>query len=897
MTLTRRLGSFVLLACLFAAALVPPLRAQAPPPQDSGATGLAQMLTRLRTTARLLHTTAHPDDDDGPMLVYETRSQGTVGAMLQLNRGEGGQNKVGSELFDELGLLRTLELLQADRYYGVQQRFTRVVDFGYSKSAEETFAKWGGHDAALGDMVRVIRTFRPDVIVSRFNGTPRDGHGHHQAAGILSREAFRAAADPNRFPEQIREGLLPWQVKKLYTANVRADEDYTLRLDVGDYSPLLGMSFAQFSVEGLGFQISQGVGGFYVAPGHAYRYYKLLDSSLPPPAGQENSFFDGIDTTLPGLAARLGGEESQAPFLRPALVAIDRTVQDATAAFSVSDPSRSAPSLLSGLQQVRDLIRQIEAAPLSPAAKSDLLTNLHTKERQFERAANLALATELDVAVDPAIPTRPFFSFYRQEQTMLYAVPGQTFTVTARLYDRGNQAITPRDIELLAPPGWQITKLNSDLLPLHSNDSASVQFRVTVPADAAYTRPYWRREDTQTQNVYTIDDPRYLTLPLPPPPLRARATYALGSSEGEIRGVVQVKYVDPTYGQSQRPLAVAPPLAVDLEPPAQVVSTRSTAPVEVTVGVHNNLTGPAKGTLRLEAPAGWQVEPASQPADFAAEAEYKNFQFTVRPAALREGKYEFKATLEYEGKPYSEGYHVIGRHDIGYFYFYLPAQQKVSTVDVALPRGLKVGYIMGAGDDIPAVLKQLGVNVEIIAPAELASGNLSRFDSIVLGIRGYDVRNDVREYNPRLLEFVKNGGTLLVQYNSSRSVFNQGHYTPYPATLSRDRVTVEEAPVTILDPASAVFHSPNAIGARDFDGWVQERGLYFMSQWDDHFQPLLSCADPGDSPQKGGLLYARYGKGVYLYTGYAFFRQLPAGVPGAIRLFVNLLSAGQTGSP
>ncbi|MGH9763913.1 MAG: PIG-L family deacetylase, partial [Blastocatellia bacterium] len=292
------------------------------PQVDSGVAGLEQELRKLQTTARMIHTTAHPDDEDGGMLAYESRGTGASVLLMTLNRGEGGQNKTGSELFDALGVLRTLELLAADDYYGVQQRFSRVVDFGFSKNANETFTQWKGHDIPLADMVRVIRTFRPDVLVSRFQGAPRDGHGHHQAAGILTPEAFKAAADPNRFPEQIKEGLLPWQPKKLYTDNVRPNEDYTVRVDTGTYDPVLGMSYLQFALEGLDHQLSQGSGGIKAPPGHRYSYYKLLDSTVPTTGlkgGHEQSFFDGIDTSLVGLASRLGSEEAKTPFLKPAL--------------------------------------------------------------------------------------------------------------------------------------------------------------------------------------------------------------------------------------------------------------------------------------------------------------------------------------------------------------------------------------------------------------------------------------------------------------------------------------------------------------------------------------------------------------------------------------------------
>src|SRR6266481_574895 len=331
-----------------------------PLPEDTGAVHLYQLLTKLRTTARLMQVVAHPDDEDGGMMTLEARGRGASVLLFTVTRGEGGQNKFGAESSDELGILRTLELLQADKYYGVEQRFAHVADFGFSKNADETFNKWHGHDIALGDLVRAIRIFRPDVLTTRFSGTTRDGHGHHQASGLLTVEAFRAAADPNRFPEQLKEGLRPWQAKKLNVGNPPrmlqgvnvADEDYTVKLNTGQYSPLLGMSYAQFALEGLAHQTSQGTGGIRIAPGPRYTYYKLTDSVLSKPQGaHEQDFFDGIDTSLMGLASRLGPEESKVPFLRPALGSLQKHIEAAIQAFSLKDPSACSPELLAGLNE------------------------------------------------------------------------------------------------------------------------------------------------------------------------------------------------------------------------------------------------------------------------------------------------------------------------------------------------------------------------------------------------------------------------------------------------------------------------------------------------------------------------------------------------------------------
>src|SRR5579864_183015 len=361
-----------------------------PLPQDLGAIHLYQLLTKLHTTARIMHTVAHPDDEDGGMMTLEARGNGATVMLFTVNRGEGGQNKFGAETADDLGILRSLELLQADKYYGVEQRFSRVVDFGFSKTAEETFNKWHGHDIALGDMVFAIRTFRPDVLISRFSGTPRDNHGHHQAAGILTQEAFRAAADPNRFPEQIKAGLLPWQAAKLYSDNVPrgfsmnpADEDYTLKLDLGEYSPFLGMSYAQFALEGLAHQTSQGTGGARISPGHRPDFYKLLDSVLPTKPAHEKDFFEGIDTSLPALASRLGDQEKMVPFLRPALLSLQKHVEEATKLFSIQDPSACSTPLLAGVDETANLLKELERSGLSSAAKAMLVPSLQTKLEQF----------------------------------------------------------------------------------------------------------------------------------------------------------------------------------------------------------------------------------------------------------------------------------------------------------------------------------------------------------------------------------------------------------------------------------------------------------------------------------------------------------------------------------
>ena len=848
-------------------------------PQDTGKAGLQQMLRKLGTTGRLLHVVAHPDDEDGGMLTLEARGKGVTTSLMTLTRGEGGQNKVGSSLFDVLGVLRTLELTASDRYYGVEQRFSRVADFGFSKSPDETFQKWGGHEVALGDVVRVIRTFQPDVVTTRFSGTSRDGHGHHQASGILAQEAFRAAADPNRFPEQIKEGLLPWQAKKLYIGNVCgfgggscADENYTLRVNTGTVDPALGESYIQFALDGLRHQLSQGAGGWSVEPGDRFTYYKLVDSTLSKnsdKSAHEKDFFAGIDTSLSGLA--IGEFSGWSAKLKD----IQQQVETAT---KQTDPSATIAPLVAAMRDLRKVKAEIGSRNGSQPGTRELLLKLTTKEAQLKLAINLAAGISLRLTANARANLTSENGFV--------AVPDQTFAATAQFTGPKNVAL--KNITLDLPKGWK-----SQPSPDASNNSKSgTTFQITVPDDAQFTRPYWLRDNPETDSIYRIDDPQYTSLPFPPPPIWAQATYLI---EGETETVDAVGVWKPSLNSEAdhaRAIAVAPAFSVSLEPGSQVIAATADSGSDVKVGISHALAQPAKGTLHLEVPNSWRVEPAQLSVSFDHQGQKQDFHFRVFPANLRESRAEIRAVLESGSKKYSEGYSVVTRADLDTFYYYQPAVQRVSIVDVKVPKDLKIGYVMGAGDDIVTVLQQIGLNVTVIPPEKVGGEDLSKYGTIVLGIRAYDTQKDVAANNKKLLDYVSAGGTLVVQYNADTGNFNSGHFTPYPVQMGRSRVSVEEAPVNVLAQNDSIFHSPNEISQRDFDGWVQERGLYFADQWDDHFTPLLASHDPGEQPQKGGLLRAQFGKGTYIYTGYAFFRQLPAGVPGATRLFVNLLSVG-----
>ncbi len=868
-----------------------------PLPPDTGAAGLKQMLVRLRTTARLMQTTAHPDDEDGGMLTLESRGHGVSTLLMTLTRGEGGQNKIGSNLFDVLGVLRALELTASGRYYGVEQRFSRVADFGYSKNPEETFQKWGGHDTALGDMVRVIRTFRPDVLVARFSGTERDGHGHHQASAILTKEAFRAAADPSRFPEQVKEGLQPWQPKKLYIGNVCGfgattcpAENYTLRLNTGQANPQLQMSYVQFAMEGLRHQLSQGAGAWSVEPGDRFTYYKLVDSVLPPTVdkdGHEKDFFDGINTSWQGLAPGF-----DATGVRE-LANIASKVAEARAA-GEKDPGSAAAPLLSVIESLSRLENEVG----NGGKTQDVLVRLQEKEQQATTALNLALNLSLQAVL--VSPQASVEQAQAGHDPLAAISPGQKFTVRVKFHNGSEHLLQLRSLAL----GGQVKE---HIPPVQPGQDYQTDFQWQLPASVMPTRPALHRNDPERDATYAVDEPQYQTLPFPPPPLRVVAHYdvpelasylhhqptvKMNAGLPEVSTPVVVLLTDEKGVEGKRAVAIAPVFSVELEPGEQVIPIANGSERTVTVGISSNLTGAPKGVLRLEAPTGWRVEPKEIPTELQQRGDKEHFEFKIVPGSLQEGHAQIRAVLTAGGKTYSEGYTLVTREDLASAYYYQPAVQRVSIVDVKVPRDLKVAYIPGAGDEIPTVLQQIGINATVIPAEKLANENLASYGTIILGIRAYDTQKDVAANNKKLLDYVSAGGTLIVQYNAGAGDFNSGHFTPFPLQLSRSRVSVEEAPVEILAPGDSVFHYPNQITQRDFEGWVQERGLYFADQWDSNFKPLLSSHDPGEQPLKGGLLRAQYGKGTYIYAGYAFFRQLPAGVPGAIRLYVNLLSAG-----
>jgi LmbE family N-acetylglucosaminyl deacetylase len=881
---------------------------------DRGASGLWQSLQKLHTRASMLTVVAHPDDEDGGMLAYESRGEGARVALLTLNRGEGGQNVMSDDYWDRMGLVRTQELLAADRYYGVQQYFTRAIDFGFSKTREEALQQWG-KQRVLCDVVRVVRMNRPLVMTATFIGNITDGHGQHQVSGQMNQEAYLVAGDPNVCPDQIKEGLLPWAPLKVYarvpsfSISPKGMYDYAtdhwapvrffdyvsgqwsekvpatnLEVEEGTFNALLGSSYLQYAREGWAEQKSQNGGGAEPLPGSFEVPYHRYGSRVPA-LDHEISFFDGIDTSLAGIASLAAGDNA---FLKQGLSKVNALVEDATRNFSASQPEKIAPTLAEGLKATRALMQQVQSSNLSKTEKYNVLHELRIKEAQFNDALAESLNVTLTALLAPARRASGRFGFYAQDVERV-VIPGQSFGVDAYVANAGVDPVQVQEVSVHASQGkdWKIVNDKPATGDLNTGQRKDVQFQVTAPEDAPLTKPYFHRDNVE-QPYYNIDEPRYMSLPFAPYPLAASATFSYQGTPFQIQAVVQTAQHVTGYGTLYDPLIVTPAISVTTAQHATILPLdQSTAALEVTI--HNNVPGAAKGSLHLNLPEGWSATPQTAEFNLGRHGEDQSVHFTLHPSDLKEKAYSVTAAAEYNGKQYTEGYVTTGYPGLHPYNEYSPARETLTGVDVKMAPGLNLGYVMGTGDDVPQSLESLGVFVHLLSGADLATGDLSRYSVIVLGVRAYAARPELATYNQRLLDYVHGGGVLVVQYQSGEYDHDFG---PYPYTLSRntEKVVDEHAPVKILEPQNPVMDWPNKITEKDFDGWVEERGHSFMREWAPQYQALTETHDPEQAPQKGGLLAAQYGRGEYVYVAFALYRQLEEGVPGAYRLFANLLS-------
>jgi LmbE family N-acetylglucosaminyl deacetylase len=809
----------------------PPLLAH----EQLNAAEIQLALEKLNVLGRVLYVAAHPDDENTNLMALWANGSLYDAAYLSVTRGDGGQNLIGPELREQLGVIRTEELLAARRIDHAKQFFSRAIDFGFSKTAEETMRFWD-HDKILSDVVWVVRKFRPDVMVTRFSPEDQLTHGHHTASAILAMEAFSAAGDPKRFPEQLAF-VKPWQPKRLvwntspfFFTNRHLPFDPTglTVLEAGGYNPLLGKAYTEIAAASLSMHKSQGVGS-PPRRGARKEYFKLL-------AGQPmtTALFEGVDTSW----SRVPNSESVAG-----------EIQQIISQFRPADPAASVPALLKLKQMMGGL-------------------NDDSWVREKKAQVDQIIAACLGLHVEASTTNET-------------VTPGQNVAVKLEAINRCNIPVTLQEARCLL--SGDEMKIGTALPP---NELVTKDLSCKIKEDTPYSQPYWLRKPGKL-GTFAVDDQQLIGLPENPPNLPIEIVLQVNGQE--LRYTVEGKYrtVDPVAGELRRSLVIAPPVFTKIGDGALVFPTNQPKSVSVHI---TSATGPVKGELKLAAPKGWEVNPTAVPIDLKGANAETTATFTVKsPDQDSEGT--LRAIVSIDGRDYSFERVRISYPHIGVQTLMPPAEVKLVRADIR-KRGDRIGYIPGAGDDVPESLEQIGYSVKILNEGDITAENLAQFSAVVLGIRAYNTHDRIANWFPELLAYVKAGGVVIVQYNTLAEL-KTDQFGPYPLEISRDRVTDENAEVRILAPNHPLMTSPNKITSKDFEGWVQERGLYFPKNWDPAWTPILSSNDPKEKPLDGGLLVAKFGKGFFIYTSYSWFRQLPAGVPGAYRLFSNMLSIGK----
>lgn len=855
------------------------LSSQPAPMEHSGAAALGVRLRQLGQVKRVLMVGAHPDDESTQIISRLALGDGADVGYLSLTRGEGGQNGIGSELHESLGVLRSRELLAARSLDGAHQFFTRAYDFGFSKTADEAFGHWP-RDSLLADMVAVVREFRPDVIISVFTGTPADGHGQHQVAGLLARELMAAAGDTIRFPVRVG-GHLPHRPVALFSGVWRTEGDPALTLGTGVYDALLGRSYHQVAMRSRSRHRSQDMGRAEPpGPQRTPLMYRLA----PSDDSRGASVFAGVDTLLSARATTLAMRGPSAE--RGALAETARLLRRYEAAVTQArvrfNPLVSHAIVPTLVQAGAALDGAWDRLAGSSAGTASSLRALLAFERaRLADAIARAAGVTIDVVADAP-----------------QVVPGDTLGIEIRVWNGGSSDVLVDSIWPRLPTGWTV-EARSDRAAgvLAVGELRVARFRVRLPQDARVTEPYFLRAPRDGDLYQAASGSAAVGLPFEDGPVAGHAAVRVGGRSLPVRAEAAYVDVDPMSGERRVPLRVVPAYSVKLAPAVVAVSVADVdrpRGVELRVEVRNVGAVPG-GVLKLHLPDGWRAQPAQVHIASLAAAETRSYAFELfPPASAVGGRVVVSASLvDAAGRGYTRGYTEIRYPHISPDLVYAPARATLAVVDARIPRGLRVGFVAGAGEIGAVALAQLGAEVEPLDAAALASADLGRFDAILTGIRAYEVRPELRRANARLLEYVRAGGVLVVQY-SKYEVAEPG-IAPYPLRIARPhgRVTNESAPVTFLSPADPVLTWPNRLTPADFDGWAQERGIYFPSEWDPRYRAPLSMADPGEPAQHGALLIASVGRGSYVYTGLSLFRQLDAGVPGAYRLLANLVSIGR----
>ena len=801
-------------------------------PLDAAQLQLA--MKKLTVVGSALYIAAHPDDENTALLAFWSNDRLYRTGYLALTRGDGGQNLIGDEKGELLGVIRTQELLAARRIDGAEQMFTRALDFGYSKNPEETLAIWG-HDRILADVVWAIRKFQPDVIVTRFPTTGEGGHGHHTASGLLAVESFKIAGDPTKFPEQLKY-VAPWQPKRIFWNRFSwqpIDPNdpkvaKSLRVDLGSFNPLLGRAYTEIAAESRSQHKSQGFGSAE-RRGTTINYFDQLDG-LPA----TKDLFEGIDVSW----SRYPGGE-----------AVGKLVQQAADSFDPKSPEKSIPLLLDAAAMLDRLAARPE---WSPKINPWIEVKRNELNRVIAGCAGLAIdvsaadssivAGRSDLKVNVTVVNRSDYPFILQ-------------TVGSRY---GNPSVAPGK-------------------RLANNAPVKTEINIKLPDDMPRSQPYWLRKPP-LKGSFVVDEQELIGRPENPPSIPIIVTLADDKMHTLFFTVPAVyRWTDPVRGEQTRDVDVVPETVTNVA--GKVYVFPDAKPKQVVVRA-KSFSGAGDSVVKLRVPQGWTVAPESVPVTFKEKGDEVRATFTVTPpAGESEGLAEASAPslidIEYPHIPSQR--------------IFNPAAAKLIRLDVK-KRGTRIGYIMGSGDEVPEGLRQIGYEVNMLTDDDLERGNFAGYDAIVAGVRAYNTRKRLKLDSSKIFEWVKNGGTYVVQYNTTSGLLLDPP-GPYPFKLSSERVTVEEAPVTLLKPDHPLLTTPNRITARDFENWVQERGLYFASEWDPKYETVISSHDPGEPDKPGGELYAKVGTGVFVYTSYDWFRELPAGVGGAYRLFANLVSA------
>ncbi len=841
---------FLVLLCVSASIRLE-TSAQIRPVYDRGVSGLYQLLKKLNTSTSALMIGAHPDDENTALLAYLARGESARTAYLSLTRGDGGQNIIGSELGESLGVIRTEELIQARKLDGAEQFFGRAYDYGFSKTLAEAKSKWD-EKIVLCDTVRVIRAFQPTVVISQFSGTPADGHGQHQFSGYIAPLAVKAAADAS----QCSDAGPAWTVQKFYQ-RTRGGEP-RLRVNTGKYDPAIGRTYFEIAMEARSQHRSQEQGVLELR-GEQFSPLNLSGSET-----KENGIFDGVDVSPAGKAAMLQADEA-------AISELFAAAKAAMADFDIAAPEKMLPSLAKGYS-----IASIHANAKSTGKATAFFAE---RKRLFAEAIVLAAGIQIDALAD--------------RETV---VPGEMFSIGLKAFTNGRTDVKVKQLGLNAPPDWttvadDVPRTNSPAF-IVNEAAASTSFLSVIPSrNAPPTQPYWLSEprdgDLFRWSASTGDSH---TLPFALRTPMLQATLEIAGTEVVVERPVEFRFADDIRGEIRRNVDIVPQVTVEMDQAMMIIPYSEKAQTKrIVVTVTNNSIKPVSGTvsLNIDSDREWKAVASSTTFDIPRRGERQAIPFDVTlPARTKAGNYQIKAQAAIGEAIATSTMRVISYPHIQTHRFYRKAVTDAKIIDLKTAP-VKVGYLAGSGDRVPEAIRQMGFDLEIISENELASGTLSRFDVIVVGIRAYQVRPDLVANNKRLLDYANGGGTLIVQYQLPG--YAQQNLAPYPMQMG-PRVTDENAEVKIVVPESPIFNFPNKIGPSDFIGWVQERNLYNFSTMDPKYTGLLESHDGTEAENKGGLVIADVGKGKYIYCSYSLFRQLPAGVPGAYRLLANMLS-------